>query len=142
MAGRTVSREQTRSGVRHTGFFGERIIASIILGIFLLFAAGNLASKITALNETITKTSFSDTNTYSTPSEFTYTDKMYMNTEEAAEYLHMTPTEISSLITSGEITEYIRTESGYVIAKTVLDAWFENEAYQNKLAANSSSEDE
>ncbi|MDR0903867.1 MAG: helix-turn-helix domain-containing protein [Ruminococcus sp.] len=140
MAGRMV--EKNRTGVRHTGLPGERIIASIILGVFLLIAAGNLGTKITALNETIAKTSFSDTNSYSTPSELTYTDKMYMNTEEAAEYLHMTPGEISTLITSGEITEYIRTESGYVIAKTVLDAWFENEAYQNKLKANSSSEDE
>jgi hypothetical protein len=65
---------------------------------------------------------------------------MYMNAEEAAEYLHMTPTEIIALITSGEITEYASVDSGYIIAKTVLDAWFENEAYQNKLAANSTEE--
>jgi excisionase family DNA binding protein len=138
MAGRTT--EHGGKAVRHSGLPGERILASIILGIFLLIAAGNLGGKISALNETITKTSFSDTNTYSTPSEFTYTDKMYMTTEEAANYLHMTSTEISALISSGEITEYIRTDSGYVIAKKVLDAWFENEAYQNKLAANEAEE--
>jgi hypothetical protein len=138
MASRTT--EHSSKSVRHSGLPGERILASIILGIFLLIAAGNLGGKINALNETISKTSFSDTNTYSTPSELTYTDKMYMNTEEAAEYLHMTPAEVSALITSGEITEYVSVDSGYIIAKTVLDAWFENEAYQNKLAANSTEE--
>jgi excisionase family DNA binding protein len=136
-----MANQQNRSNVRHAGLPGERIIASIILGVFLLIAVGNLSSKISALNETISKTNFSDSNTYSTPSEFTYTDKMYMNTEEAAEYLHISSENVSALVASGEINEYITTESGYVFAKSVLDAWFENEAYQNKIKADTT-EDE
>jgi site-specific DNA-adenine methylase len=131
------SSSRTNGRVRHSGLPGERIIAAVILGVFLLIAAGNLGTKITALNDTITKTNFSDTNTYSTPSDFTYTDKMYMNFSEAAEYLKMTTAEVSALIDSGEITEYVDTDSGVIIAKSVLDAWFENAAYQNKIAANS-----
>jgi excisionase family DNA binding protein len=119
----------------------DRIISSIILGVFLLIAAGSLGAKIDALTEQMKVTVFADTDSFSTPSELTITDKTYMTEVEAAEYLNLTSEKIVSLITSGEIKNYVITPSGYSIAKTALDKWFDNEAYQNEIKANENTDE-
>jgi excisionase family DNA binding protein len=114
----------------------DRIFSAFILGIFLLIAAGGIGGKLTALTEQIKNTVFADTDSFSTPSELTITDKTYMTEVEAAEYLNLTTEKIVSLINSGEISSYVITPSGYSIAKTALDEWFDNEAYQNEIKNN------
>jgi excisionase family DNA binding protein len=124
----------TNSG-RRAPMPGERFLSAIILGIFILIAAGIVAGKLSEIKETLTDTNFSDNNSFTAPSNITSSDKMYYSTDEAAAYLHMTADEIKTLIKNGEIDEYIETGDGYVIAKTVLDAWFENAAYQVKIGS-------
>jgi excisionase family DNA binding protein len=119
------------------GFSFDRCLSAVILGIFLLIAASNLGSKITALTEQLKGMTFSDVNTFSSPSELVITDKTYMTENEAAQYLNLTSEKIVSLLTTGEIEQYVRTQSGYSIAKTALDKWFENEAYQAEIENNS-----
>jgi excisionase family DNA binding protein len=114
---------------------GERIIAAIIFGIFLLIAAGNIGKSITELNKTITEKTFTDSNTYQTPSDLTYEEKNYYTEAEAAEYLGITAERVKNLIAAGEIPEYIKTDAGYVISKTILDEWFENASYQARITS-------
>jgi excisionase family DNA binding protein len=121
---------------------GERVIAAIVFGIFLLIAAGNIGKSITALNTTLTEKNFTDSNTYSSPSDITYSEKMYYTEAEAAEYLGITAETVKALITAGEIPEYIRTDAGYVISKTILDEWFENESYQARIGTDDAETDE
>jgi hypothetical protein len=128
-------RSTRRSG--RSSLPGEKIVAAIILGVFLLIAANAVGKMLDVLSKTVKETTFSDTNSFASPSELTYIDKKYMNVDEAASYLRMSPAEITDLIKSGEISEYVSSDSGYIISVTVLDAWFENEAYQNKIGANS-----
>ncbi|MBQ8827350.1 MAG: excisionase family DNA-binding protein, partial [Oscillospiraceae bacterium] len=66
-------------------------------------------------------------------SEISYGTSKYLDEQEAAAYLNLTEDEVLSLIRSGEITEYVKTGTGYSISVDVLDEWFDNEAYQNKL---------
>ncbi|MDR0947373.1 MAG: excisionase family DNA-binding protein [Ruminococcus sp.] len=119
------------------GFSIDRCLSAVILGIFLLIAASSLGGRITALTEQLKSMTFSDVNTFSSPSELVITDKTYMTETEAAEYLNLTSDKIVSLLTSGEIKNYVKTQSGYSIAKTALDKWFDNEAYQAEIENNS-----
>jgi excisionase family DNA binding protein len=114
---------------------GERVLAAIVFGIFLLIAAGNIGKSITELNKTLTEKTFSDSNSYSSPSELTYSEKNYYTELEAAEYLGITAERVKALVVAGEIPEYIKTDAGYVISKTILDEWFENESYQARVTA-------
>jgi excisionase family DNA binding protein len=114
---------------------GERIIAAIIFGIFLLIAAGNIGKSITELNKTLTDKNFTDSNTYSSPSDITYEEKTYYTDVEAADYLGITAERVKALIAAGEIPEYIKTDAGYVISKTILDEWFENASYQARITS-------
>jgi hypothetical protein len=125
-----------RSVNRRGGLPGERIIASIILGIALLVSAGMVTKQIKALSATIGTTPFADTNSFYSPSELTYVEKTYLDQDEAAAYLHMSAAEIAGLIADGEIDEYVRTDNGFTISKKALDAWFDNEAYQNIVSGN------
>ncbi|MCD7731483.1 MAG: hypothetical protein LUI05_08325 [Oscillospiraceae bacterium] len=110
-------------------------IGSIFLGICILIAGISIGGGVRKLNKTVSEKEFSDTNTYNSPEHVQMSEKKYLTEGEAAEYLNLTETEILSLITSGEITEYVKTATGYSISVTVLDSWFDNEAYQNKLNA-------
>ena len=60
----------------------------------------------------------------------------YMTESEAGEYLNLSTEKVIELIANGEITEYVKTDSGYSISVKVLDEWFDNEAYQTKLKYN------
>jgi excisionase family DNA binding protein len=121
---------------------GERVLAAIVFGIFLLIAAGNIGKSVNTLNETLKTKEFADSNSYNSPSEITYEEKMYYTDAEAAEYLGITGQRVIALITAGEIPEYIKTDAGYVISKKVLDEWFENESYQARVSNSSQSNEQ
>ena len=74
------------------------------------------------------------------PSDLEMGQKKYLTEAEAADYLNITREKVVNLITSGEITEYVKTDTGYSISVSVLDNWFDNEAYQNKLKSGASND--
>lgn len=126
------SRSAKRSGGINATFLG-----SVVLGVCILIAGLNIGGNIKKLNKTITETQFSDTNNLNVPSEMAVGANSYLTEAEAGEYLNLSTEKIVNLITSGEITEYVKTDTGYSISVEVLDAWFDNEAYQTKLKTNS-----
>lgn len=120
---------------RRSGAVNGALIGGIFLGVCILIAGLNIGGNLKKLNDTINEKSFSDMNSYNAPEGVTVEQKKYLTESEAAKYLNMNVQEITNLINSGEITEYVKTGTGYSISVTVLDSWFENEAYQNKLNA-------
>ena len=108
-------------------------LGCIFLGICVLIAGLNIGGNVKKLSTAVTEQTFADTNSFSAPSEITYGASKYLDEREAAAYLNLTEDEVLSLIRSGEITEYVKTKNGYSISVDVLDEWFDNEAYQNKL---------
>lgn len=139
MANQTHSHPAKRSGGINATFLG-----AVILGICILIAGLNISGSIKKLNKTVTETQFAATNNLSVPSEMSVGNNNYMTEAEAGEYLNLSTEKIVELITTGEITEYVKTDSGYSISVKVLDEWFDNEAYQTKLkynAATNSSEE-
>lgn len=108
-------------------------IGAVFLGICILIAGINIGGGVRKLNKTLEEKKLAPQNTVSTPSSMAIGQKKYLNEEEAGKYLNVTKEKIVNLITSGEITEYVRTDEGYSIAVSVLDNWFDNEAYENKL---------
>lgn len=124
----------------HNGKLNGTLLGLIFLGICILIAGFSIGGNLKKVSKTITETNFSDSNTYNAPSEINYGMKKYLTESEAAEYLNLTTEKIVELIRTGEITEYVNTDKGYSISVAVLDAWFDNEAYQNKLKANQPAE--
>lgn len=133
MANQSNSRPVKRSGGINATFLG-----AVILGICILIAGLNISGSIKKLNKTVTETQFAATNTLNVPSEMAVGNNNYMTEAEAGEYLNLSTEKIIDLIATGEITEYVKTESGYSISVKVLDEWFDNEAYQTKLKYNAS----
>ncbi len=131
MANQSNSRPVKRSGGINATFLG-----AVILGICILIAGLNISGSIKKLNKTVTETQFAATNTLNVPSEMAVGNNNYMTEAEAGEYLNLSTEKIIDLIATGEITEYVKTESGYSISVKVLDEWFDNEAYQTKLKYN------
>jgi hypothetical protein len=129
MASSSSHSSNTKSGIN------SALIGAVFLGICILIAGINIGGGVRKLNKTISEKSFSDVNTYNAADSINYSEKKYLTESEAAEYLNLSTAEIVNLITSGEINEYVKTSDGYSIAVTVLDSWFDNESYQNKLAA-------
>lgn len=137
MATRSSNSHQVK---RSGGAINPTLIAAVFLGICILIAGLNIGGGLRKLNKTITETQFSDTNTVSTPSELKVAEKKYLTEKEAAEYLNLSTDRILELISRGEIAEYIKTDktdTGYSISVSVLDSWFDNEAYQMKIKNNS-----
>lgn len=124
----------------HTGKLNGTLVGLIFLGICILIAGFSIGGNLKKVSKTITETNFSDNNTYNAPSEINYSMKKYLTESEAAEYLNLTTEKVVELIRTGEITEYVNTDTGFAISVDVLDAWFDNEAYQNKLKAKQSEE--
>ena len=122
---------------RRTGGINPTLIGAVFLGICILIAGLNIGGGLRKLNKTITETQFSDNNTVSTPSELSIGQKKYLTEKEAGEYLNLSTDRILELISKGEIAEYVKTETGYSISVDMLDAWFDNEAYQMKIKNNS-----
>lgn len=131
MANQSKTRPVKRSGGINATFLG-----AVILGICILIAGLNISGSIKKLNKTVTETQFAATNTLNVPSEMAVGNNNYMTEAEAGEYLNLSTEKIIDLIATGEITEYVKTESGYSISVKVLDEWFDNEAYQTKLKYN------
>ena len=117
---------------------GGTFLGAVFLGICILIAGLNIGGNLKKLNKTVETKVFSTPSTYNAPSEISYSNPKYLTEDEAGIYLNISTQNVVDLITKGDITEYVKTESGYSISITVLDAWFENEAYQNKLNNNAS----
>ena len=122
---------------KRSGIISPTLIGAVFLGICILIAGLNIGGGLRKLNKTITEANFADTNTVNVPSNMSVGQKNYMTVKEAAAYLNLTTDEIDSMIMGGEISEYVRTESGgYSISVKVLDEWFDNEAYNTKIRNN------
>lgn len=134
MANQSQSRPVKRSGGINATFLG-----AVILGICILIAGLNISGSIKKLNKTVTETQFAATNNLNVPSEMAVGNNNYMTEAEAGEYLNLSTEKIIELIANGEITEYVKTDTGYSISVKVLDDWFDNEAYQTKLKYNATS---
>lgn len=118
------------------GIISPTLIGAVFLGICILIAGLNIGGGLRKLNKTMTEAKFADTNTVNVPKEMAVGQKNYMTVDEAADYLNLTPDKITSMITGGEITEYVRTDEGYSVSVKVLDEWFDNEAYNTKIKNN------
>ncbi len=133
MANQSGQRQTKRSGGINT-----TLIGAVFLGICILIAGINIGGGVRKLNKTLEEKQLAATNTISVPSDMGITENKYLTEAEAGEYLNLPSEQIVELIKTGEITEYVVTPTGYSISAAVLDEWFDNEAYQNKLRANSS----
>lgn len=129
------SSQQRSSSSRSKSSVNGALLGSIFLGICILIAGFNIGGNLKKVNKTLGEQTFSDSNTYNAPSDLTYAEKKYLTEDEAAAYLNLSTQQVVDLINAGEIAEYVKTDSGYSISVSVLDAWFENAAYQNKLNA-------
>lgn len=127
---------------RRSGGINATFIGAVFLGICILIAGINIGGSVRKLNKTIEEKEFASTNTMNAPSELTFGQKKYLTESEAADYLNITRERVINLITSGEIGEYVKTDTGYSISTSVLDKWFDGEAYENKLKSNASGDDE
>lgn len=127
---------QSARPVKKTGGINATFIGLVFLGICMLIAGFNIGGNIKKLGKTIEEKSFAAASTFSIPDSMGMTQKKYLSETEAGEYLNISSEKVVSLITSGEISEYIKTDAGYSVAVDVLDEWFDNEAYQTKLKAN------
>lgn len=137
MANQSNSRPAKRSGGINATFLGM-----VFLGICILIAGLSIGGNLKKINKTMTETQFASTNTISMPTEMEIGSAKYLTEGEAGEYLNISTEKVVELITSGEITEYVKTDSGYSISVAVLDAWFDNEAYQTKLRTNAAADAE
>lgn len=130
---------------KRSGGINATFIGAVFLGICILIAGINIGGSVRKLNKTIEEKDFASTSTMNAPSELTFGQKKYLTESEAADYLNITRERVINLITSGEITEYVKTDktdTSYSISVSVLDNWFDNEAYENKLKSNASGGDE
>ncbi len=134
MANQSNSRPAKRSGGINATFLG-----AVFLGICILISGINIGGGVRKLNKTIEEKAMASTNTVNVPSDMNVAQKKYLTEAEAGEYLNLSTEKIVELIRNGEITEYVETATGYSISLSVLDDWFDNEAYQNKLRSNASS---
>lgn len=130
------SNQNNRNRAPRTGMINGTFVGAVFLGICILISGLSIGGGIRKLNNTVTDKSFSNISNVTTPDSVSYGEKKYLTEDEAAEYLNLTTQEIVTLITTGEITEYVKTGTGYSISVKVLDDWFDNESYQNKLAGN------
>lgn len=134
MASNQTNRNRTSGSKMINGSF----VGAVFLGICVLISGLSIGGGIRKLNRTLADKSFSNISNVTQPDAMKVSEKKYLTEDEAAAYLNLTSQEIVTLITTGEITEYVKTGTGYSISVKVLDDWFDNESYQNKLAGNSS----
>lgn len=127
---------QSARPVKKTGGINANFIGMVFLGICMVVSGLSIGGGIRKLNKTVEEKSFAASSTFSVPDSMGISPKKYMSEQDAAAYLNISSEKVVSLITAGEISEYIKTEAGYSIAVEVLDEWFDNEAYQTKLKAN------
>ena len=133
---------QNRSRTSGIKMINGTFLGAVFLGICILISGLSIGGGIRKLNKTVNEKSFASVNNITQPDSMNYSEKKYLTEDEAAEYLNLSTQEIVNLITSGEISEYVKTSSGYSISVKVLDDWFDNESYQNKIAGNTTSDGE
>lgn len=131
MAKQNVSHPTKRMGGINATFIG-----AVFLGICILIAGINIGGSLRKLNKTLEEKTIASTNNVNVPSEMNIGAKKYLTEAEAGEYLNLPTERIVELIARGEITEYVKTATGYSISVQVLDNWFDNEAYQTKIKSN------
>lgn len=138
MANQSNHRPAKRAGGINATFLG-----AVFLGICILIAGLNIGGNIKKLNKTIEEKVFSTPSNLKIPDNMDMGVKKYLTEAEAGEYLNLPTEKIVNLMTSGEISEYVKTENGYSVSVDVLDKWFDGEAYKTMLKTNSagSSED-
>lgn len=127
---------------KRSGGINATFIGAVFLGICILIAGINIGGSVRKLNKTIEEKEFASTNNVNAPSELTFGQRKYLTESEAADYLNITRERVINLISSGEIGEYVKTDTGYSISTEVLDKWFDGEAYENKLRSGSSNGEE
>lgn len=130
MANRSGSQSARRAGGINATFLGL-----VFLGICILIAGFSIGGNIKKLNKTVEEKAFSSPSSFSVPDNMSVGEKKYLTEAEAGEYLNLTAEKVVNLITSGEISEYVKTANGYSISVKALDEWFDNEAYQTMLKA-------
>lgn len=130
------SNQTNRNRTSGTKMINGTVIGAVLLGICVLISGLSIGGGIRKLNKTLADKSFSNISNVTQPDAMKVSEKKYLTEDEAAAYLNLTSQEIVTLITTGEITEYVKTGTGYSISVKVLDDWFDNESYQNKLAGN------
>ncbi len=137
------NRPQGRAPQRGNNAMGM-LVSAVVLGVSIIIAGASINGSVKKLTEAVTAQTFSST--LSSPSNITVKNtapKNYYTEKEAADYLCISVDEIKAAITKGEIDEYIKTSSGYVIAQEKLDNFFEQKAYDtmnSNNAENSSGE--
>ncbi|MBP0954915.1 MAG: hypothetical protein J6M90_04620 [Oscillospiraceae bacterium] len=120
------------------GMGGAVIIAALILGICIIIAASTVSSSVKKLCAAVEGQTF--TSSYTAPSNLsikTGAEKRYFTEEEAAAYLSLDKGDITDAIKSGDINEYVKTSSGYVISAAELDDYFSTKAYDQYRADHS-----
>lgn len=133
---------QSARPVKKTGGINANFIGMVFLGICMLVAGLSIGGNIRKLNKTIEEKNFAASSTFSVPDSMGVSQKKYLSEQDAAVYLNISSEKVVSLITSGDINEYIKTDTGYSIAVDVLDEWFDNESYQTKIRSNAVSSPE
>ena len=134
MANQSNQRPAKRSGGINATFLG-----AVFLGICILISGISIGGGVRKLNKTMEEKQLASTNTVTVPSDVGLSQKKYLTEAEAGEYLNLSTDKVIELIRTGEITEYVETATGYSISLSVLDDWFDNAAYQNKLKSNAPS---
>ncbi len=137
-----MANQSGRQPARRTGGINATFLGLVFLGICILIAGFNIGGNIKKMNKTIEEKVFSSPSSLSIPDNMDLGSKKYMTEIEAGEYLNLPAEKIVNLITSGEINEYVKTANGYSISVTVLDKWFDDEAYKTMLKAGGSGSSE
>lgn len=125
---------QTGKSRNNVKMLNRTFIGAVFLGICVLISGLSIGGGIRKLCKTMEEKSFSSINNITQPESVNYSEKKYLTESEAADYLNLTVKEIETLLTTGDINEYVKTADGYSISVKVLDEWFDNEAYQNTLS--------
>ncbi|MDE6762434.1 MAG: helix-turn-helix domain-containing protein [Oscillospiraceae bacterium] len=138
-----MANQSAQRPVKKTGGINANFIGMVFLGICMLVAGLSIGGNIKKLNKTVEEKNFAASSTFSVPDSMGVSQKKYLSERDAAVYLNISSEKVVSLIDSGEISEYIKTDTGgYSIAIEILDEWFDNESYQTKLRANAVSSPE
>ncbi len=124
-----------RSGgqpAKRTGGINATFLGLVFLGICVLISGLNIGGNIKKLNKMMEEKTFSAPSSFSVPDSMNMGEKKYLSEAEAGEYLNLSAEKIVELINSGDIDEYVKTADGYSISVSVLDKWFDDEAYKTK----------
>ncbi len=130
-----MANQSGKQPAKRTGGINATFLGLVFLGICILISGLNIGGNIKKLNKMMEEKTFSVPSSFSVPDNMSMGEKKYLTESEAGEYLNLSTEKIEELINSGDISEYVKTANGYSISVSVLDKWFDNEAYETKLRA-------